>query len=350
MQLKKIAVGLSGGVDSAFVAYLLKKDGWDVTGTILKLFQGTPPDYNPLSLIHAEKLCLALDIPHRVINAEKEFGERIIDYFIDSYLRGFTPNPCVFCNRFIKFGLLAEKIRDLGIEYLAMGHYAGVDKCRGRLLFKKAKDIKKSQEYFLALIPAAVLPRVIFPLSEYIKEDVIKEAQAAGILCKEQKESQDICFIENKDYAGFIEKKTVCRGHNEGEIRHVDGKLLGRHKGVHYFTYGQRTGLGIAWKEPLYVIGINGKSKVVTVGEIPYTYKKEFTVTGINWFDSPQNYTGIRVKARYNSPEYDCLIKLSAEKEEAKVFLVKEVNGIAPGQIAVFYYNDFVLGGGVISE
>lgn len=347
MIMKKVAVALSGGVDSGTAAYLLKKEGWEIEGFTLK-FCAKDNRYSDFeSIEQARSLCAKIGISHQIIDACRLFQKKVIRYFIKSYQQGLTPNPCVFCNRHIKFGLLFDKIKSLGFTYLATGHYASIIEEAGSLFLSPAKDAGKSQEYFLALIPPAILKNLIFPLADYTKDQVREISRKENLIFKERKESQDVCFINNRTYPQFIEANLESRGQYQGNIRHVSGDILGRHKGIYYFTRGQRSGLGIAWKEPLYVIDIDRESKDVIVGEKDYLYKDEFRVSSLNWFGSiRQNYKDIGVKVRYNSLIYKCDLKLS--KTIGIVFLNDKISAVAPGQLAVFYAGNKVLGGGII--
>ena len=344
---KLIAVGLSGGIDSSFAAFILKKKRWKVIGYTLKFFPEDNRCCDFESLYQAQRLCHKLDIPHFVLDVRELFKEKVIDYFINSYLNGLTPNPCAFCNHFIKFGYFLEKIKSLGIDYLATGHYARIEK-RGNLLFlKTAKDKKKSQEYFLSLLPPAVLKHLVFPLGEYTKEKVKKIVQKEKIVFKERKESQDVCFVKGKSYRQFIEENSSIGPSHKGNIRHVEGQIIGTHQGIYNFTYGQREGIGISWQKPLYVTAIDRKTKTITVGERKYLYTDKFMAVNCNWFAAPQKYSHIKVKIRYNFPLYDCCLR--QEEAETIVYLKEKVDAVTPGQIATFYYGDKVLGGGIIS-
>jgi tRNA-specific 2-thiouridylase len=232
----------------------------------------------------------------------------------------------------------------------------------GSSFLKKGKDAKKSQEYFLSLVKPSVLRSLIFPLGGYTKDEVKKIAKDKKILFKERRESQDVCFVKDKYYPEFIEENTSGYTRYRGDIRHLKGKLLGQHKGIYQYTYGQRGGLGISWPKPLYVIAIDGKTKEIAVGEKEFLYKDTFSVHSLNWFISPGKYAScfclpqgkgkemknIKVKVRYNSPSYNCSLKFTNDK--AVVELSKKIDSVAPGQIAAFYYKDILLGGGIISK
>jgi len=341
---KKIVVGLSGGVDSSTTAYILKQQGWEAIGVTLKLSTA----FDPESLSQARQLCDKLEIPHHLIDLEDTFKKEIVDYFVQSYLGGTTPNPCAWCNSKIKFGVLFEKAKELGADYLATGHYARIEKEGNRYFIKRAKDERKSQEYFLSLIPSSVLAHLVFPLADYTKEEVKKLAKEKELIFKERKESQDICFVKGMSYAQFIEKYLNSSDEYCGQIQHLDGRVLGLHRGIHHYTHGQREGLGIGWKEPLYVADIDSATKTVVVAERGYLGKNSFMVGNLNWFISPENFSSLRVRVRYNSLFYNC--KLEKLDNKVLVLLEEKIDAITPGQLATFYRDDMVVGGGIIEK
>lgn len=342
--VKKVALALSGGVDSAVAAFLLLKKGYKIEAFTLWLC-GSGGEAGAA----AEKLCLKLNIPHHILDVREVFKKQIQDYFIASYLAGLTPNPCVFCNALIKFGWLFEYVSSCNFEYLATGHYACIEKQGDNFCFRQAKDIKKSQEYFLSLVPPAVLKHLIFPLGNYTKAEVKKIASEHKMIFEPRPESQDICFIDGRDYGRFIKENISTLDKYKGEIQHISGKVFGRHNGFYNFTYGQRSGLGIAWKEPLYVVGIDSKKAVVLVGEKKYLYKNEFEVSALNWFLPVKKYEkDLKVRIRYNSPLYDCRIEI--REDSVKVFLEDKIDAVTPGQIAAFYSSGIVIGAGVINS
>ncbi len=345
---ERIAVGLSGGVDSSLAAYLLKKKGWDVVGFTLKFYPQENRCCDLDSLDQARRLCYKLDIPHYVLDVGEIFKTEVINYFINSYLHGLTPNPCAYCNRLIKFGNFWDKMRSLGINYLATGHYACLAKRKGRYFLKSGKDKKKSQEYFLALLKPTVLKHLVFPLGNYSKEEVKRIAQAKKLIYKARGESQDVCFIGDKTYSEFIEENIDDCNKYSGQIRHINGKLLGRHKGIYAYTHGQRSGLGLAWKEPLYVAGIEFKSKQITVAERNFLSKDTFRVKSLNWFWSPESVKSLKVKVRYNSQAYPCVLR--PQGKDLLVKLGKKIDSISPGQLAAFYSRGILLGGGIIAK
>lgn len=352
---KKVAVGLSGGIDSSFAAYALKKKGYEVAGFTLKFIPQDNRCCDLESLEQAKRLCHKLDIPHYVIDATEIFEKQIIEYFTESYLKGLTPNPCSFCNRKIKFGYFLEKIKTLGFDLLATGHYARIVKKKNNLFLQAAKDKFKSQEYFLALLEPEALKSIIFPLANYTKEQVKKIAQKEKLMFKERKESQDVCFVKEKPYYKFIENRIGFSKDFTGSINHIEGKALGRHKGIYYFTYGQRAGLGVSWREPLYVLSIDEKTNSVIVGEKKYLPKSVFVASSLNWFIALEKLSKknkrmdkLFVKIRYNSKFYKC--EIIPGREKITVSLMEEADAVTPGQVAVFYDKDIVIGAGIIEK
>ena len=329
-------------------AYLLKKKGFKVMGFTLKFYPGQNSCCDWESLYQAKRVCQRLGIPHYTIDSTDLFKKEIIDYFIASYLEGLTPNPCAFCNRMIKFGFFLEKVRSFGADYLATGHYARIARSKKRYFLKVNKDKKKSQEYFLSLIDPAILKHLIFPLGNYTKEKVKKIAKAKKIIFKPKKESQDVCFVQDKYYPEFIEENITDHHKQRGYIKHVSGKVLGKHKGIYYYTYGQRSGLGVSWTHPLYVTNVDPETKDVIVAEKNLFCRNSFFVHSFNWFLSPKKYKDIKVKVRYNSAPLSCNLRFIDDRVEVK--LEKKIDFLAPGQIAAFYRKDTLLGAGIIEK
>ncbi len=337
---KKVAVALSGGVDSSFCAYLLSQKGYEVEAFTLKI-PFMPSDY----IERAHSICKKIGIPHHVIDVEKEFSSLIVNYFIDSYLQGLTPNPCAFCNCLVKFGLLIEIVKKKGFKLFATGHYASLIKKNRQVHLAVSRAGKNSQEYFLALVPKGTFKMCIFPLGSYTKDKVKKKAK--DFYPFRVSSSQEICFIRHKDYRYFIlEHVRTIKG---GYIRYHDGRVLKRHAGIHNFTYGQRQGLGVSWRVPLYVFDIDHKTGDVFVAEKEYAFKKDFYVGSVNWFYPPKDYYRIHVRMRYNSIPLSCEIKL-INKKHVKCTLYEKKEVPSYGQVAVFYDKDKVIAGGIIER
>jgi len=345
---KRIAIGLSGGIDSSVAAYLLKAQGWDVVGFTLKFYPQENRCCDLESLHQAQRLCHKLGIPHYVIDTSDFFKKEVVDYFIESYLQGLTPNPCAYCNRLVKFGKFLEKVKAVDVDYLATGHYARLLKTGENFVIKKNKDSKKTQEYFLSLLEPKVLKSLVFPLADYAKADVKKIAEDNDLIFKPRPESQDVCFVKNGDYAEFIKKRVSEPKKYWGKIKHVNGEILGKHKGFYNYTYGQRTGLGISWHKPLYVNSIDAKHKDVVVGEKESLLKDSFSVHSLNQFLKIDEYDDIEVKVRYNSASFGCTLNLRGDK--AIVSLKTKIDSITPGQVAAFYNGDTLLGGAIIAK
>lgn len=339
---KKVCVALSGGIDSSFCARLLKEEGYALVAITL-----STPFFSEEHMRRAREFCKKLHISHQIFDITDEFKRHVIDYLLHSYLEGFTPNPCSVCNQKIKFSLLLKKAKNLGCDYLATGHYARLEKVDNRYYLRCARDKRKTQEYFLGLVRRNAFKKVLFPLGNITKEEVKKKMSAYGFLSTD--ESQELCFIKSKKYREFIEQKINDPSRYEGVVTHLDGTALGRHKGTYRFTYGQRTGLGISWKEPLYVIDIEPHTQRIIVGEKKYIFKEHFTVHSLNWFYEPGKYSNLCVKIRYNSKCLPCTIKAQS-MDELTCYFTGQRECPAPGQVAVFYDKDRVVCAGIIAK
>lgn len=344
--MSKVAVALSGGIDSAVVALLLLKKGYDVFGLTAKTTCTQDAD-NVVQ--NAKNVAEKLGIEHFVLDVSKEFSKKVINYFEDSYLKGLTPNPCIMCNKFIKWGALFDyAINDLGADFIATGHYARIVCIDGVYKLFPAVDELKDQLYFLYLLSQEHLSKTLFPLSEYKKTEVKDLAEKFNLPPKSAKESQDICFIPNsmsiKNYLSKILKK------QKGNfIQKSTGKVLGSHDGYWQFTVGQRKGIGIAAPEPLYVLNIDANSNSVYVGYKDELLCKELSLDNVIWSYHLSNFEfDAKVKIRYNMKAINAKVKL--EKDYVKVLFDDPVSAIAPGQACVFYdINDgHLLGGGFI--
>ncbi len=330
----KIAVALSGGVDSSLVAYLLKQQGYDVHAFTMLLIDS--------DISSAKQVAEFLDIPHTVIDMKQEFNQETIKYFLDSYEQGLTPSPCLVCNRKVKFGLLFEEAKKHGCEYMATGHYAL--KKNGNELHKA--DNPKDQSYFLFNMQFENLPYILFPLGEYSKDTVREMAKEANLPTHSKKDSQDICFIPT-DYKDFIAGKI---NNPKGSFVHIDGRILGKHEGIANYTVGQRKGLGLGgFEKPLFVIKLDIENKNVIVGEQENLLKTVVNVKNVNWL----------VEQTPTQP-FDAMVKLRSRQHEvpatiiptdigAKIELHEPFAGVAPGQGACFYQGTQVIGGGFIT-
>jgi tRNA-specific 2-thiouridylase len=335
---------MSGGVDSS-VAFLLLKDKFDVIGATMELFvDGAACD-------EARAAAERFGIAHHVFDLKAQFKQNVIEYFINSYIDGVTPNPCVVCNQLIKFGAFLESAESLGCEYMATGHYARVefDKGSGRYLLKKALSAK-DQSYVLYGLTQEQLSRVIFPLGNLDKTQVREFALEHNLISADKPDSQDICFIPGGNYAGYIEAY-IGKTFESGDITGKDGEILGKHSGIINYTIGQRRGLGIAAPAPLYVISKDAKSNTITVGGNSELYGKSLTAEKLNWIAFPELRGTVRLQAktRYAQTEQPCTVSPASENT-AEVRFDSPQRAITPGQSVVFYDGDIVAGGGIITN
>ncbi|WP_061244039.1 tRNA 2-thiouridine(34) synthase MnmA [Leptospira interrogans] len=359
MSKGKIIVAMSGGVDSAVTAGLLMEDGYEVIGVNLRTWEYEAPACDttkksccsPEDIRDARDVGISLKIPFYVIKMEKVFQEKVIDRFIEDYQHGKTPNPCVECNTFVKFGALFEKAKALGIDKIATGHYARIARNGERYAIANGIDVGKNQAYYLYGLSQENLKNVIFPLGEMTKPEVRQIARRMGLPVADKSESQEICFIPENDYRKFLEKKNV--EFTPGFFKLKDGRIVGKHKGRENFTIGQRKGLGIAWKNPLYVISIEDDGSVI-LGEENETYNESFSVIDLNFQGLAPLNEGesleCRVQVRYRHIPIRC--KITKMKEGLIVHPLEDVRGVTPGQSAVFYPldSDYLLLGGIISK
>jgi tRNA-specific 2-thiouridylase len=341
---KQVMVALSGGVDSAVTAALLMEQGFDVVGVYMQLLSG---DEHADDAAGARQVANELAIPLHILDCREQFAEQVVDNFCNEYKVGRTPNPCILCNKYLKFGYLLQFADELGIEYLATGHYACVDTSGAYPLLRRGTDLAKDQSYFLFTLTAEQLARVMFPLATTTKQEVLDLAQRFKLSARHSGESQDICFIPNNDYVSFLAAQNLDLPAG-GDIIHVDGMVLGQHNGTHCYTIGQRRGLGIGWSEPLYVVAIDAAKKQVIVGENGYLEKIQLQVKNVVWAHSlpPAN---LRVDCRIRYRHREALATIEVIDNGTVLVLFDEAQtGVTPGQSAVFYQNDCVLGGGWI--
>ncbi|MCI9287682.1 MAG: tRNA 2-thiouridine(34) synthase MnmA [Clostridia bacterium] len=349
MENKKVLLGMSGGVDSSVSALLLKQKGYEVIGTTMELYVGSSC-CNINTYIDAKNVCNSIGIPHFTYDCKEQFKKNVIDDFIDCYANCKTPNPCIECNKYMKFGFMYEKAKELGCNYIATGHYAKTEYSEeyGRWVLKKSKAGKKDQSYVLWNIPKELIEHVLFPLADFeTKEEIRDIAREANLKVANKPDSEDICFVPDGNYKKFLENNSSIRP-KQGNIVNLNGEVLGKHTGLYNYTIGQRKGLGISYKEPLFVLGFNKQKNEVIVGEEDKLYKKEIIVKDINLLlvDEIENWMNVTVKTRYSSKEASA--KIMQDDNTIKVVFDEPQRAITPGQSAVFYVGDIVLGGGKI--
>ena len=352
----KVAVGMSGGVDSSTVALLLKEKGYDIIGITLKMssiecsIDGVQVCCSPDDVKDAKKVADYLGIEHYVIDWEDLFREKVINYFVNAYKKGLTPNPCAICNREVKTGLLAIYVREvLGVDKLATGHYIKLEKNKNLgFILKRGKDLSKDQSYFMALVKKEILNYLIFPLGNYLKEEVRKIAENYSLPVSSKKDSFEICFTAGKSPAEYL-KENKLYDFKEGDIIHISGKKLGKHKGLPFYTIGQRRGLGIRWKKPLYVIDKDVNTNTVIVGEREYLLTKKVEAENLNLFVDPKYWdkNKICIQGRYRQK---CLpiSDFSLKNNKVEIYFKEPQEKFAKGQILAIYQNDILLGGGII--
>ncbi|UPU35046.1 tRNA 2-thiouridine(34) synthase MnmA [Geomonas paludis] len=344
---KKVAVAMSGGVDSSTVAALLKEQGAEVIGINMKLFKREGED--PQAKGDAQIVAEYLGIEFHQVHLEEEFGRLIMEDFRAQYMAGETPNPCVRCNKYVKFGLLLDKALELGADYLATGHYVRTSRDEsGTWHLLKAAYLAKDQSYFLYTLTQRQLARVIFPLGDMPSKDEVRRLAAGfGIPVAQKSDSQEICFVPGDDYVAFLEKGGALDGRS-GEIVHVDGTVLGRHNGTHRYTIGQRRGLGIAWTEPLYVVAIDAAEARVVVGEVGGLFAPGLVACDLNWVVPVAGDTvETTCKIRYRQQPIECRVKILGEGL-GEVFFAEPQKSVTAGQSVVFYQGDELVGGGRI--
>ncbi len=353
---------MSGGVDSSVAAMLLKERGYDTVGVTLRMW------VDPLSeekagaeaksccsyeaVLDAQKVAALLGIPHYVLNMKDEFYDHIVCNFTSEYLSGRTPNPCVECNRTVKFSNLLQKARGLGIDLLATGHYARIEYDPEKDYYKllKGRDRQKDQSYMLYVLTQEELKSAIFPLGEMTKKEIREIAEKGNLKVAGKEESQEICFIPDNDYRSFMER--MCpEAVRPGDIVSTSGEKLGRHQGIAFYTIGQRKGLGITYSEPLYVVGIDAANNQVIVGTEKEIYSSGMVVERLNYISGnpPQKAVPVEAKIRYRAPAVPAIL-YPPEKDTARLVFETQQKAVTPGQSAVFYKGEEVLGGGLISE
>jgi tRNA-specific 2-thiouridylase len=353
----RVVVAMSGGVDSSVTAAFVAQKGWDAVGISMRLYATPPSSYtksccSPDDLFDARMVADTLGIPFYVANYQDEFKARVIDYFVEEYKRGRTPNPCVACNNHLKFDILLKRSLALGATYLATGHFARIDRSGDVPVMRTGLDENKDQSYFLFGIPREALSRIVFPLGEMTKEEVREYASGMNLETAEKPESQEICFVEGRSYRDFLEERIKQGDSVPGKFMHVDGQVLGEHDGIHQFTIGQRKGLGLSWHEPLYVQAIRPEEGTVVVGPKRGLFARGLVAERCNWlsFERPPGILECEARIRYRSKPVKAVVTVGEDASLAMVEFEEPQRAVAPGQAVVFYRGDEVLGGGWIEE
>ena len=357
---KKVMLAMSGGVDSSCALLLLQRQGYEVIGATMHLYDNediglkTKTCCSLNDVEDAKAVASRFNVPHYVFNFKDRFKQDVIDRFNSEYLKGRTPNPCIDCNRYLKFDALLERAKMLECDYIATGHYARIelDNESGRYLLKKAAGIggtnKKDQSYVLYNLTQEQLARILFPLGSMEKDEVRRLAEENGLVNHDKPDSQDICFVPDGDYARFIREYTGIIP-QKGNVTDKNGNVLGQHNGIINYTVGQRKGLGISFGKPMYVIGKSAEDNTVTVGESEDLYSDSLIADELNWIAVEGIIDSIKCKAktRYSQTEQECTI-YPYKESKAKVVFDQPQRAVTKGQRVVFYDNDTVIGGGVI--
>ena len=342
MGKKKVMVGMSGGVDSAVAAALLQEQGYHVAGATMRLW----PHAGDQQCADARRICETLGIDFYVMDFQGLFREKVVDYFVHAYMHARTPNPCVACNKYLKFGAFMEKARDLDMDYIATGHYAKIERADGLYRLRMSDAQNKDQSYFLYNLTQEQLAHTLMPLGSYRKDQVRELAKERGLAVADKPDSMDICFVENGDYTSFI-KEYAAYTPQEGDILDTDGNVIGRHRGLIYYTIGQRKGIG-AYGKPMFVLGMDAERNTLTLGAVGMEFADTLLAADVHFISKIPLKESLEVtaKVRYQARPEPAV--LYPEGDFVRVAFNSPQRAVTPGQSVVFYDGDIVLGGGIV--
>ncbi|MBQ8184992.1 MAG: tRNA 2-thiouridine(34) synthase MnmA [Lachnospiraceae bacterium] len=354
---KKVVVGMSGGVDSSVAAWLLKEQGYEVIGVTMQIWQDEEEEVQQenggccgLSAVDdARRVANQLEIPYYVMNFKKEFKANVMDYFVREYLAGRTPNPCIACNRYVKWESLLQRSLEIGADYIATGHYARIEQLEnGRFSLRTSATSAKDQTYALYNLTQEQLSHTLMPVGAYTKDEIRAMAEKLGLRTANKPDSQEICFVPDQDYAGFIDRENGQKV-PEGDFVDASGKVLGRHKGITHYTIGQRKGLGLAMGRRVVVTRICPETNQVVIGENEDVFSSVLEADRVNFMSIPDldGERQVMAKIRYNHKGAPCIVKKTGP-DRVRVEFLEPQRAITPGQAVVFYDGEYVLGGGTI--
>jgi len=346
----KVLLGMSGGVDSSVSAYLLKKEGYEVIGATFNLWDKDTHNKTLSNIKDAKNVADMLGIQFHVFDMREQFKKYVVDYFISEYESGKTPNPCVACNRYVKFQGLIDKARDLNIDFVATGHYAKVEKEENRYILKKSKEESKDQTYFLYKLTQEQLSKTLFPLGNYKKTEIRDIAKKLDLKTANRPDSQEVCFIEDNNHYNFV-KEYSQNLTQQGDMVDIQGNVLGIHNGISKYTIGQRRGLGVVTGKPMFVIDIDGESNTVILGSNDDLFKKELIASNLNWIAIDSLEDSMEVDIKIRSTAKSAKGKISPiDNSRVQVIFNTPQRAITRGQSVVFYKEDSVMGGGIITK